>query len=84
MRGGEPVELINLTREGRLAFNLPRVHLSFATKIDGRTEYTSGQVATVIIEPDTSRLIMVWQTSLKCHSDIDYLDYTVIREKKVT
>jgi hypothetical protein len=83
LRGGEPVELINLTREGRLAFNLPRVHLSFATKIDGRTEYTSGQVATVIIEPDASRLIMVWQTSLKCHSDIDYLDYTVIREKKV-
>jgi len=84
LRGGEPVELINLTREGRLAFNLPRVHLSFATKIDGRTEYTSGQVATVIIEPDASRLIMVWQTSLKCHTDIDYLDYTVIREKKVT
>ena len=37
LRGGEPVELENLTPGGKLSFTLPKVYL-FRTRIDNRTE----------------------------------------------
>ena len=81
LRGGEVVELTNLTPEGKLRFELPKVYLTFSTEIDQRFEEHRGHLATVIIEPDDSRLIMVWSTSLKCGNDGDYLEETVVREK---
>jgi hypothetical protein len=82
LRGGEPVELINLTESGRLRFELPRAHFGFSTRISGRTEEHRSRLATVIIEPDYPRVIMVWQSSLQCRTDVDYLDETVVREKR--
>jgi hypothetical protein len=82
LHGGEPVELVNLTREGRLNFTLPKARFGFTTHISGRKEEHRGQLATVVIEPDYPRLIMVWTTSLKCRTDIDYLDETVVRQKR--
>ena len=81
LRGGEPVELINLNPDGRLAFNLPKVYLTFRTNIDNRFEEHRSRLATVIIEPDFPRVIMVWQTSLKIRNNGDYLEETVVREK---
>jgi hypothetical protein len=83
LRGGELVELINLTAGGLLRFALPRVHLTFSTLIDEAVEEHRARVSTVIIEPDLPRLIMVWQSVISCPSpsDIDYLDDTTVREK---
>lgn len=81
LHGGEPVELRNLTADGMLRFALPKVYLTYSTYIDGRVEDHRGRVATVIIEPDWSRVIMVWLTSLPCRTNVDYLDETVVREK---
>ena len=83
LRGGETVELTNMTRSGRLTFDLPRVHLAFTTHVDGRKEEHRSRLSTVIIEPDFPRLIMVWTTSLQCRTNVDYLDQTHIREKRV-
>jgi len=82
LRGGEPVELINLTPDGRLSFLLPRVHLRFRTLIDGRSEEHEGRLATVIIEPDYPRVIMVWQSTLPVRNDGEYLEHTAISEKR--
>jgi len=82
LRGGETVDLINLTPEGRLRFTLPRVYFTFTTRIAGRTQEHRSRLSTVIIEPDYPRVIMVWQTSLLCHADADYLDETLVREKR--
>ncbi len=82
LRGGETVELTNMTPEGRLRFDLPRVHLAFTTHIDGRKEDHRGQLSTVIIEPDFPRVIMVWTTALSCRTNVDYLDETHVREKE--
>lgn len=79
--GGEPVELTNLTPEGKLSFNLPKVHLTFNTRIDRRWEEHRSRLSTVIIEPDYRRIMMVWLTSLSCPTDVDYLEETVVREK---
>ena len=81
LRGGEPVELENVTPDGKLHFALPRVYLRFRTRIDNRTEEHQGWLATVIIEPDYPRVIMVWQTSLAVRTNGDYLDETIVSEK---
>ncbi|MCC7155140.1 MAG: DUF2169 domain-containing protein [Bryobacterales bacterium] len=81
LRGGEPVELINLTPDGRLRFALPKIYLTFTTLIDNRVEEHRSRLATVIIEPDYPRVITVWTTCLACRNDGDYLEETVIREK---
>jgi hypothetical protein len=81
LRGGELVELLNLTPDGRLAFVLPKIYLAYSTRVDGRIEEHRGRLSTVIIEPEFLRLGMVWQTSLSCRSEVDYLDRTVVREK---
>jgi hypothetical protein len=81
LRGGELVELINLTPAGKLRFALPKVCLTFSTHIDNRVEEHRSRLATVIIEPDAPRVIMVWQTSLAVRTNADYLDMTIVREK---
>jgi hypothetical protein len=83
LRGGERVELTNLTPSGRLSFSLPRVRLRFSTLLDGQTEEHLGQLATVIIEPDHPRVLMVWQSSLLVRTNGDYLERTVVSEKVV-
>jgi hypothetical protein len=82
LQGGELVELGFLTPEGKLRFTLPKVDLHFRTRIDNRTEEHPGQLATVIIEPDFPRVIMVWQSVLAVRNDGDYLDETVVTEKE--
>lgn len=85
LRGGEPVELINLTPSGLLRFELPKIYLTFIThfSIPGgrRSEEHRARLSSVIIEPDDARLVMVWVSSLIVRGPIDYLDETVVREK---
>jgi len=83
LRGGERVELIHLSPTGLLRFELPSPLLQFETVFGSRSYEHDGKLATVIIEPDIGRLMMVWQTSLAVRiTDADYLDYTLIKERK--
>jgi len=84
LRGGEQVELTNLSPEGQLKFRLPRIYPGFVTRF-GRDRVDHGaRLHTVILEPDHPRVIMVWHTSLPCpNSRVDYLDQTVIFEKEI-
>jgi hypothetical protein len=82
LRGGEPVELLNLTPGGSLNFQLPRVALGFETRIAGKVEVHRQSLHTVILEPDQSRVILVWHASLPCHHTLYTLDSTVVFEKE--
>ena len=82
LRGEELVQLTNLTPTGWLQFTLPKAYFTFSTRISGRTEEHRSRLATVIIEPDFPRVIMVWHTALLCRTDVDYLDETIVREKR--
>lgn len=82
--GGEVVELINLTANGRLSFLLPKVQLIFSTRIHRRIVEHQSQLTSVIIEPDEGRVIMVWLSCLPCHADVDYLERTTIHEALYT
>jgi hypothetical protein len=80
--GGEPVELSNFTEDGILRLTLPRVYLTFSTQIRARMEEHRSRLASVILEPDQMRLMMVWQTALKVAAHrVEHLDHTVIAEK---
>lgn len=84
LRGGEPVELLNLTPTGRLAFLLPRVAFGFESEFhDGDRVLHHGKLHTVILEPDVPRVILVWRTELACHARARKLRRTIVRQKEV-
>lgn len=81
LKGGEPVDLINLTANGRLQFALPTAQLMFETRFGRQRIEHSANLAMVVLEPDLSRAILVWQTSLLCNHRVDDLDETVVAER---
>lgn len=81
LRGGEPVELEGMSPEGPLAFTLPKLRFTFETFFGRESVEHRARLHTVVIEPDMPRLMMVWLTSLECHSRVDELDQTVVGMK---
>ncbi len=83
LRGGELVELLNMTEHGGLRFSLPRLYFAYTTRFGRRLEEHRGHLATAIIEPDFPRVSAVYQTSLAVkRKDSAYLDDTTIRVKE--
>jgi hypothetical protein len=80
--GGERVELINMTPQGRLLFEVPRISLEFTSAFGRRTKpHERSRLATLLIEPDERRLSVVWQSTLRVAApEVDYLDGTAIVE----
>lgn len=81
LRGGEEVELSNMTPKGSMKFLLPKFSFGFRTSIDGGVEHHRGNLHTVLIEPDQHRVIMVWHTALPCHHTLYTLKRTVVFQK---
>jgi hypothetical protein len=82
LRGGERVELTNMTPHGSLKFELPKGYFVFTTRFGSRTEDHRSRLGLVLIEPDDMRLIMVWQTALRVPArQTEQLDETTIVEK---
>lgn len=83
LKGGEPVELYNLTPGGFLRFQLPRETLGFRTTFsDNDIQVHRAVLHTVILEPDVPRFFVVWHTSLPCHHKALKLLKTTIRLNK--
>lgn len=84
LEGGELVELHNLAPDGVLRFTLPRIRLGFrtifSTDFRARPTDNEGRLATVILEPDHPRVILIWSSTLACRKDMDYLEETIVRE----
>ncbi|HME70680.1 MAG TPA: DUF2169 domain-containing protein [Myxococcota bacterium] len=65
-RGGERVELENLSADGSIAFNLPSdlyMPVLFV-RPDGSEESVDANVDTILIEPDARRLCLTWRAVL--------------------
>lgn len=79
LTGGEPVELMNLSKVAIWRFQLPRIALDFETRIGTKHIRHEGRLGTVVVEPDLTRLTLVWQASLRIEGpQVDYLDYTTV------
>jgi len=82
LKGGNQVGLANLTAGGLLRFTLPRHSFQFETYFGGTCKKHESELVSVIIDSEGPRLIMVWQSSLQCGNDVDYLDVTVVQQKE--
>jgi hypothetical protein len=83
LKGGEEVELLNLTRGAHLTFYLPRVILGFETDFGSEQVRHRANLHTVVLEPDFPRVLMVWHTSLPCHPKVMKLRKTRIVQKQL-
>lgn len=80
--GGDLVELVHLTEGGVLRLSLPKIYLTFQTRVASERHEHRSRLVSVILEPDNRSLAMVWQTSLKVPArKVEHLDEVVIREK---
>jgi hypothetical protein len=77
--GGELVELTNLTPEGKLSFEIPKVELDFKTSFFGEDEESHPKLHTVIIEPDDRTVSTVWHISVHCQNRDELLSKTEIK-----
>jgi hypothetical protein len=86
LRGGERIEVANMTPSGALAFSIPKRFIGMRTAFATRDEPVRHRAVmhTVIIEPDVPRVIVVWHGSLRCQREADFLDETTITEKEYT
>jgi len=78
---GTRFELVHMTPQGVLTFELPDIALRFTTRFGVRRREHAGVLASVILEPDESQVQLVWQSSLAVKpTQVDALDETVIEE----
>lgn len=78
--GGEEVELVGMDPRGTLRFRLPKLELTFRSRIQRRIEEHGSTLHSVVFEPDLRRLVMVYGSALPCHQTIHTLTRTVVRE----
>jgi hypothetical protein len=81
LKGGEEVELLNLTPGGHLSFCLPRVFLGFETDFGDAPARHRANLHSVILEPDAPRVLLTWHTALRCHEKVTKLRRTTIIQK---
>ncbi len=83
LAAGTRVELVHMTPDAVMRFEIPVLRLAFRTYFGSRTREHPGVLASVMLEPDERRVRLVWQTSLPVTAtQIDHLDQTVIEEVK--
>ena len=84
LKGGELVELCNLTPNGLLRFRLPRISLEFETEFENsENKLHCSSLHTVILEPDVPRVMIIWHTHLPCHHRVLKLHTTNIYLKRL-
>jgi hypothetical protein len=85
LRGGELVELTNLTPGGGIfKFQLPRVVLGFRTDFGAEVIDHRSKLHSVILEPDYPRVSLVWHSRVPCHSKVLKLESTIVIQKRVS
>lgn len=80
--GGERIEVTGMSEDSTLVFEIPRLALAFRTQFGKERVEHDGQLCTVLIEPNTARVSIAWQTHLVCNRRADELDETLVVEKR--
>jgi hypothetical protein len=60
LRGGEPVQMVNLSKRGNFGFNLPKTEISLMFRLGETRNHQKADLWTVVFEPDQDRFYMVW------------------------
>lgn len=68
--GGEPVEVLGVTKSGPLRFSLPRWRQTLSYRFANHNENAKAKLETVTIDSDASQVVLVWHASLPCDRKI--------------
>jgi hypothetical protein len=66
LRGGEPVELVNLSPAGVDRFSLPVCELDATVRVAGQSERPRLRLETVLLEPSEGRVCLLWRGAVPC------------------
>jgi hypothetical protein len=66
LTGGERIEVTNVTESGSLSLELPKPDLGVVVRLRGEDQRPPVRLETVLLEPDESRLSMVWRAAVPC------------------
>ena len=70
LNGGEPVELIGLTQEGKSEFALPSCRPTLTVQLRARTEDVPMVLETVGFDTDSRALRVIWKGKLRVHGEL--------------
>lgn len=81
LQGGEEVELVNLTLEGRTKFRIPELRVPVVFRLrNGDRRETAGALDTIVLESDRKRFMLTWRSSLALRRNIhEVMDVTAGR-----
>lgn len=79
LKGGEPVQVINASRDGPLRFDLPACDLDISARIRGEKQELEPNLETVLIEPDDSRVCLLWRAQTGCDKSVLKVEEVTIR-----
>lgn len=79
LKGGETVELTNLTPAGRTTFRIPSVEMPivFLTKDWGHHD-VAAPCDTILIEPDLGRFMLVWRACHPLRKNLHEMDRAIV------
>lgn len=83
LRGGELVELYNLTPTALSAFRLPAFRPTVESDVGGERVRQKVQIDRVIIEPDEDRVLVVWRSCIDCGMRMDLIKRTWVYLKRL-
>lgn len=83
VRGGEPVELLNVSPLGAQRFLLPVVELDVEARLAGATHALAMNMETVVFEPDEGRFTMLWRGFLQCDKRALWLESVRFQVKRL-
>jgi len=80
LKGGEPIRLLGMHREGPLDLRLPVCPLRIDVKVAGAHQTPPVRLETVLIEPDEDRLSLTFRASMPCNRQVLKIEEIVVEQ----
>ncbi len=83
LNGGEPVIITNMSPDGPLQFNLPRVEFDMDVRMDGNGQQTPLNLETVFLEPNENKMCLTWRGCVACDKKALKVEEIHIEQKQL-
>jgi len=80
LEGGEPIEALNLSPDGPLKLEVPRLQFEWTFHVRREHRKATPRLDTLILEPDRRRLICLWRAVLPCPRQFLYIRQAAVEQ----
>ena len=70
LKGGEPVQILNMSSKGPLKFNIPQCEFDTQVRIAGNNEPLHLNLETILFEPIDLKFSMTWRAKKECDKKV--------------